>query len=321
MISGFLNSILVNEGDRHLASGDLEDADFIYGGKYDRKTREKVLDEAIDRDLNVKALGFNDLEDEDLDELGEKIQGKKLFYRHKNFTRGLDFEQKLEAAEKLKLLEREYNLDLINDPFAALINDSKKASNSFFQNKLERLENVNVSEQYSLEKAYEKVKKDPVIAKPDQGSLGDGIEKLESVDAIDEYMEDSNEEIVFEEYIPHDREDHIEDRRAYVIDGEVVATVNRKNDEGLATNLAKGGEYVEGSETDLYEEAGLERVAEGLDFAAVDYVKDNKDDEIIVYETNATPGTKYDDKFGGLIDPLFDILDSDTGKRKLPIAA
>lgn len=319
MISGFLDSLLPNERDRYLASGDLEDADFIYGGKHDRKTREKVLDESIDRDIDVKALGFSDLEDGDLDKLGEKIQGKKFFYRHKNFTRGLDLEEKLEAAEKLKFLEREYNLDLVNDPFAALINDSKRASNLVFQRKLEGLENVNVSEQYSLGDAYEEVEEDPVIAKPDQGSLGDGIEKLESVEAIDEYLEDSDEEVVFEEYIPHDEEDHLEDRRAYVVGGEVVATVNRENDEGLATNLAKGGEYVKGSETEIYEKLGLERIAEGLDFAAVDYVKDNIDDEITVYEANATPGTKYDDKFGGLIDPLFDILNNDTEEEKTPI--
>jgi hypothetical protein len=38
MLSGFMDSLLVNNRDRHLASGDLEDADFIYGGIHDRKT-------------------------------------------------------------------------------------------------------------------------------------------------------------------------------------------------------------------------------------------------------------------------------------------
>lgn len=305
-----MDSLLVNDKDRHLASGDLEDADFIYGGIHDRKTRDRVLDETMDRGLNAKALGFRDLEDKDLDNLGEQIEGKTFFYRHKNFTQGLDFEEKVEAAGKLKFLESEYDIKLVNDPLISLVHDSKQASNTLFQHNLHGVEDVRPSEQYDVEEAYDQVEEGAVVAKPDEGSLGDGVEKLESAEEIDNYLEGSKEEIVFEEYIPHDENNHLEDRRAYVVDGEVVATVNRENDEGLATNLAKGGGYVEGSELEVYEEIGLEQAAEGLGFTAVDYVKDTDEDEVIIYEANATPGTKYDDKFGGLIDSLVDKLES-----------
>lgn len=318
MLSGFMDSLLINDRDRHLASGDLEDANFIYGGIHDRETRDRVLDETMDRGLNAKALGFKDLEDEDLDSLGEKIEGKTFFYRHKNFTQGLDFDEKLEAAGKLKFLESEYDVELVNDPLISLVHDSKQTSNALFQHNLDGINNVRPSEQYSVEEAYDQVEDRAVVAKPDEGSLGDGVEKLESAEEIDNYLEGSEEEVVFEEYIPHDEQDYLEDRRAYIVDGKVVATVNRENDEGLATNLAKGGEYVEGSELESYEEIGLERAAEGLDFTAVDYVKDNEHDEVIVYEANATPMTKYEDKFGGLIDPLVDKLEPPNNKIKNP---
>ncbi len=311
MISKFLSSLLINERDQHLASGSFRDSDFIYAGKHDRNTREKVADEAIDRDLNIKALSFDDLDD--LESIGERVEDKKLFYRHKNFTQGLAFEEKVEAVNKLKFLEKEYSLEIVNDPLISLIHDSKSASNLLFQERLENIEGVRATTQFSLEEAYDEVRDRSVVGKPDQGSLGNNVEKLDSVEAIDNYLENSeDDEVVFEEYIPHDQKDYLEDRRAYIVDGEVVATVNRENDEGLATNLAKGGEYVEGSDLEFYEEKGLETAAEGLGFAAVDYVKDTEDDEAVIYETNATPGTKYDDEFGGLINSVVDMMeDSD----------
>ena len=44
-------------------------------------------------------------------------------------------------------------------------------------------------------------------------------------------------------------------------------------------------------------------------------MKDTEDDEAIIYEANATPGTKYDDEFGGLINPIIDLMEESDDEK------
>lgn len=337
MLSALVNHFLSTDADRHFAHTGLEKADFIYGGSGNRGTAGRIVNEAEDRGLDIANLTFSDIEsEEDLHKVGEKIEGKKLFYRHKAFSNADSVEEKIDLLEDLNVLEQEYNVELINDPMTSLAHDSKTIGKRLIDENLSS-GIARTTEQYSESEAKEKVKDRPVVLKPDEGSCGDGVIKAKSVDEIDNYLEGTDgEEIVFEEYIPHDLDlserpdnldeevyeeildqygENIVDGRAYVADSEVIADTGRENDEGLATNLAKGGDYTDPEELDERQEESLVQAATDLDFAAVDYVQ--TDDELIIYEVNATPGTDYEDEVGGVIEPVVDMLDPDNETEDL----
>ena len=329
MFSALANHFLSTDANRHFANTSLEEADFIYGGSGNRDTAGRIVNEAEDRGLDVANLTFDDIkDDEDFHEVGEKIQGKKLFYRHKAFSDVESVEGKIDLIDNLNILEEEYDVEIMNDPMTALAHDSKTIGNRLLEQNLTS-DVARTTEQYNEPEAKEEVKNRPVVLKPDEGMCGDGITKAESIEEIDNYLEDKNQEdIVFEEYIPHDidlteRSDELDeevyeeildeygeditDGRAYIAGGEVVADTARENDEGLATNLYQGGDYTDPDNLDKEQERALAKAATGLDFAAVDYV--HTDDELIIYEVNATPGTSYEDEVGGLIEPVVDMLD------------
>lgn len=331
MFSAVANHFLSTDADKHFAHRSLEEADLIYGGTGNTGTAGRIVNEAENRGLNLANLTFSDIESEDqLHEVGNKIEGKSLFYRHKSFSEADTVEEKIDILEGLNLLKEEYDVELINDPLTAMAHDSKTIGNTLIKENLSSTA-ARTTEQYSSSEAREKVENKPVVLKPDEGMCGDDVFKAESVEEIDHYLEGKDQdEIVFEEYIPHDldlseRPDELDeevyeevlddygkqmtDGRAYIVDGEVAADTARENDEGLATNLAKGGEYTEPEELKAGHEAALAEAAEGLDFAAIDYVQ--TEDELIIYEVNATPGTNYEDEVGGLIEPLVDMLDTD----------
>ena len=331
MLSALVNHFLSTDADRHFARTGLEEADFIYGGSGNRGTAGRVVKEAEDRGLGIANLTFDDIEsEEDLHNIGEKIEGKKLLYRHKAFSNVDSVEEKIDLLDNLNVFEQEYNVELMNNPMASLAHDSKTVGKRLIDENLSG-DAARTPEQYSESEAREEVRDRPVVLKPDEGSLGNGVTKAESVKEIDRYLQGKDEEeIGFEEYIPHDLDlserpdnldekfyeeildeygENIVDGRAYIADGEVVADTARENDEGLATNLAKGGDYTEPEELDERQEEALAQAATGLDFAAVDYVQ--TDDELIIYEVNATPETDYEDEVGGLIDQVVDMLDPD----------
>ena len=329
MLSALANHFLSTDADQHFAYTVLEEADFIYGGAGKRATAGRIVNEAEDRGLDIANLTFSDIEDEEeLHQVGEKIEGKKLFYRHKAFSNVDSVEEKIDLMDNLNVLEEEYNVELMNDPMTALAHDSKTIGNRLLDQNL-TTDAARTTEQYNESEAKDEVQDRPVVLKPDEGMCGDGVTKAESVEEIDNYLEEKDQEdIVFEEYIPHDLDlterpdeldenvykeildeygENIIDGRAYIADGEVVADTARVNDEGLATNLAKGGDYTEPDNLNEEQEQALSNAATGLEFAAVDYVQ--TEDELIIYEVNATPGTDYDDEVGGLIEPVVDILD------------
>ena len=331
MLSTIANHFLSTDADKHFAHRSLEEADLIYGGTGNTGTAGRIVNEAENRGLNLANLTFSDIESEDqLHEVGNKIEGKSLFYRHKSFSEADTVEEKIDILEGLNILKEEYDVELINDPLTAMAHDSKTIGNKLIEENLSSTA-ARTTEQYSSSEAREKVEERPLVLKPDEGMCGDEVVKAESVEEIDSYLEGKDEEeVVFEEYIPHDLDlsdrpdeldedvyeeilddygEHITDGRAYIVDGELAADTARENDEGLATNLAKGGAYTDPDVLNTEQEAALAEAAEGLDFAAVDYVQ--TEDELIIYEVNATPGTDYEDEVGGLIEPLVDMLDTD----------
>lgn len=327
-------SLMQNRHDLILEEGLLEDADLIYGGERDMRTRRRITKKADQEDLNIKSLGFNDLtglEEDEIDELGAKINGKKFLYRHKNFLnnrnrteldkliRSLfnnekphidDEDPVLEAFNNLYRLQNEHDLQLLNDPLLSALHDQKDLTVDLLEHQLSRLDNARTVEQYNPNEAYEIAKDRVLVGKPVDGSGGDGVTKLHSEDEIDRFL-DEYEDGVIEEYIPHDTKDEYEDRRAYIAGGSVVATTTRQNNEQLATNLAKGGQYVDGSELDDIEAKAVSRAAEGLDFTAIDYVK--TPEEVIIYENNPTCGTDYHESSGELIDDVLASIESDHG--------
>jgi glutathione synthase/RimK-type ligase-like ATP-grasp enzyme len=313
-----------SEPDRIFARGDVEDADVIYGADLDKKKRSdqtRIAEKADERDINIKALGFDELK-KNFDEIAEKIEGKDFFYRHK--AMGYENEEdKIEALELFEELENEYDVNLINDPEAAMIHDRKTDGNNLIEINLrqEGVENARLTDHFTNEEEIEEaLEEGKIVKKPEDSSYGNGVEVCEELEDIEEYLEGGEvvEDIRIEEFIDHESEEK-EDGRAYIVDGEVEAAAVRENNDSdkIQTNLNKGGEYVEEKTEDLEEneKKALEAAAEGLDFAAVDYVKDNDTGEVVIYEINSTPGTKYEEEFGGLIDPVIDMLEEDPDRE------
>jgi RimK family alpha-L-glutamate ligase len=137
-------------------------------------------------------------------------------------------------------------------------------------------------------RAFEELGGD-VVVKPLFGSLGAGITRLTDEDIayrVFRALESTQSVFYIQEYIPHGNEDI----RAFVIGGEVVASMKRVG-AGWKTNISSG------AAPEPYEPTGEEvetslKAAEtlGLEYTGVDLMRSEEDGTLYTLEVNSTPG-------------------------------
>jgi RimK family alpha-L-glutamate ligase len=137
-------------------------------------------------------------------------------------------------------------------------------------------------------KAYEELGGD-VVVKPLFGSLGMGISRISDEDVayrIFRALEMVQGVYYIQEYIPHDNRDI----RAFVIGGEVVASMLRTADD-WKTNISAGGRAEPHDLEEELAELSVEATAAiGLEYSGVDILCSEDDGEAYVIELNSTPG-------------------------------
>jgi RimK family alpha-L-glutamate ligase len=128
----------------------------------------------------------------------------------------------------------------------------------------------------------------PLVVKPNIGSLGKGVRKIERVEEIKQITEPFSK-LVVQPYISHEC-----DYRVLVVNGRVLGSMRRRPPAGdFRCNLAQGGqpERVEERETrEKLKQLAL-RVwqATGLTFLGVDVLEQAETGELIFLEINSTP--------------------------------
>ena len=137
-------------------------------------------------------------------------------------------------------------------------------------------------------RAFEELGGD-VVVKPLFGSLGMGMTRIGDPDVayrVFRALEMAQSVYYLQEFIPHGGEDI----RAFVVGGEVVASMLRKA-ESWKTNISAGGtaEHMELDE-ELTEVSIRATEAIGLEYSGVDLLRSERDGEAYVIELNSTPG-------------------------------
>lgn len=128
-----------------------------------------------------------------------------------------------------------------------------------------------------------------VVVKPLFGSLGTGMLRIGEEDLayrVFSALEFGRNIYYIQEFIPHKNRDV----RAFVLNGEVLASMERRG-EGWKTNIAKGGEAKACELSPELEEMSV-KAAEvlGCEYAGVDIVE--SEGKTCVVEVNAIPGWK-----------------------------
>ena len=128
-----------------------------------------------------------------------------------------------------------------------------------------------------------------VVVKSLFGSLGAGMTRLSDPEVayrVFKALELTRSVYYLQEFIPHGGEDV----RAFVVGGEVVASMKRRSDD-WKTNLSAGGraEPFELGE-DLAELSLRATEAIGLEYSGVDLLRSEVDGRAYVVELNSTPG-------------------------------
>lgn len=153
-----------------------------------------------------------------------------------------------------------------------------------------------------------------VVVKSLFGSLGAGMTRLSDPEVayrIFKALELTRSVYYLQEFIPHGGEDV----RAFVVGGEVVASMKRRAD-GWKTNLSAGGraEPFELGE-DLAELSLRATEKIGLDYSGVDLLRSKVDGRAYIVELNSTPGweglqsVSEADVAGRLLDHIQDMLE------------
>ena len=137
-------------------------------------------------------------------------------------------------------------------------------------------------------KAYQELGGD-VVVKPLFGSLGMGMSRVSDEDVayrIFRALEMTQGVYYIQEYIPHGNRDI----RAFVIGGEVVASMLRTADD-WKTNISAGGKAEPYDLEEELAELSVEATAAiGLEYSGVDILRSEDDGEAYVIELNSTPG-------------------------------
>ena len=153
-------------------------------------------------------------------------------------------------------------------------------------------------------KAFEELGGD-VVVKPLFGSLGMGMTRLSDPDTayrVFRALEMTQGVYYLQEFIPHAREDI----RAFVIGGEVVASMLRRG-EDWKTNISAGGSAEPYKIEDELAEMSIKATeAIGLEYSGVDLLRSEDDGRVYVIELNSTPGwqglqTVTEENIAGLI--------------------
>ena len=128
-----------------------------------------------------------------------------------------------------------------------------------------------------------------IVVKPLFGSLGMGISRINNEDVayrIFRALEMTQTVYYIQEYIPH----HNRDIRAFVIGGNVVASMLRIADD-WKTNISAGGRAEPYQlQNDLIDLSIKASKAIGLEYSGVDILLSEEDSEPYVIELNSTPG-------------------------------
>ncbi len=137
-------------------------------------------------------------------------------------------------------------------------------------------------------RAFEELGGD-VVVKPLFGSLGMGMTRLSDPDTayrVFRALEMTQGVYYLQEFIPHANEDI----RAFVIGGEVVASMLRRG-EHWKTNISAGGSAEPYEIEEELAELSV-RAAEtiGLEYSGVDLLRSEEDGRVYVIELNSTPG-------------------------------
>lgn len=146
----------------------------------------------------------------------------------------------------------------------------------------------------NLPEALEMVGGPPVILKLVQGTQGVGVILAESREAVESTLDTLwrlGQNIIIQEFI---KESRGEDIRAFVVGGEVVASMRRKAKIGeFRSNIHRGGSAVAVKLSSEYQNAAI-KSAEilGLKIAGVDMLRSKRGPKVM--EVNSSPG------FGGL---------------------
>jgi len=137
-------------------------------------------------------------------------------------------------------------------------------------------------------KAFEELGGD-VVVKPLFGSLGMGMTRIGDPDVayrVFRALEMAQSVYYLQEFIPHGGEDI----RAFVVGGEVVASMLRRA-EGWKTNISAGGKAEPYELDDDLTEVSIKATeAIGLKYSGVDLLRSEKDGKSYVIELNSTPG-------------------------------
>lgn len=283
--------------DSILSSAEVEEADILYAGQVDTSTRRKTV-----KQLDKDGFSVTDISPSDI---GEELEDQTVFYRHKMFTSGMTPDEEKRTAKQLEEAEEEHNIDFIQDPVTSWYHKDKNRTADYLSSAFEDKDNVRMAETLTEDEAHQLLEEDEeVVAKPTRSCCGNGVQKLDEEQSLEEYVENlEDDEFRIEEAIDHG-EDY-QDCRAIVLgDGEdatVLEIAAREGGNGFANNISKGGQYTDSGDIFDYEIDAAIEATEGLEVAAFDYMK-TPDGEIVGLEVNSDMGTAINEEYSEEID-------------------
>ncbi|PCJ32409.1 MAG: RimK family alpha-L-glutamate ligase [Gammaproteobacteria bacterium] len=129
-----------------------------------------------------------------------------------------------------------------------------------------------------------------LVVKPLFGCQGKGIEKINSLDQLDQ-LNVVGDAFYMQEYIIPFEPEHWQDWRLMVIDGHVCAAMSRRSQHWI-TNFAQGAECFSTPVTDEMEQLAIAATdAVQADYAGVDLIR-TQDGSYTVLEVNSVPAWK-----------------------------
>ena len=130
----------------------------------------------------------------------------------------------------------------------------------------------------------------PLVIKPLFGCMGKGIEKISTIEQFDA-LQAVGDAFYMQEYIEPFEQDHWQDWRLMVIDGQVCAAMSRRSQHWI-TNVAQGAECFAATVSDDMTQLAINAThAVQADYAGVDLIR-QQDGSYTVLEVNSVPAWK-----------------------------
>lgn len=283
--------------DSILASTEVNEADILYAGKVDTATRRKTV-----KQLDKDGFSVTDISPSDV---GEELKDQTVFYRHKMFTSGMSPDKEKQTVQQLKEAEEKHNIDFIQDPVTSWYHKDKNRTADLLSDAFKDKENVHMAETLSEDEAHQLLEQDEeVVAKPARSCCGNGVQKLDEEQSLEEYIENlEDDEYRLEEAVPHG--EAYQDCRAIVLgegeDATVLEIAAREGGKAFANNISQGGKYTDSGDIFDYEIDAAIEATEGLEVAAFDYMK-TPDGEIVGLEVNSDMGTAINEEYSEEVD-------------------